>query len=162
MKLQVLLWPLASTAVQCTVVRPTGKLEPDGGTQVTTGVGSTLSVAVAVKVALASHWPGGAVTTRFVGHMRTGGTATTTDMRKVALLTPPKASTATQVTRVTPSGKVLPEGGRQMTGTFGWQVLVAVMLNVATVPDRPVASATRLVAPRRVGATMSGTREVDV
>jgi hypothetical protein len=38
--------PLASVAVQVTVVVPMAKIEPDGGAQSTTGAGSTSSVAV--------------------------------------------------------------------------------------------------------------------
>src|SRR3954447_27059086 len=38
--------PLASLAVQVTVVVPTANLEPEAGSQVTTGFGSSLSVAV--------------------------------------------------------------------------------------------------------------------
>jgi hypothetical protein len=40
--------PLVSVAVQVTVVLPTAKVFPDGGTQTTVGCGSTLSVAVGV------------------------------------------------------------------------------------------------------------------
>ena len=50
--------PLASVAVQSTVVLPTAKVEPDGGTQVTVGAGSTLSVALTVKLTLVPHRPG--------------------------------------------------------------------------------------------------------
>src|SRR5262249_7829338 len=43
------LWlPLESVAVQLTVVEPSGNWAPDGGTQLTVGCGSTLSVAVAL------------------------------------------------------------------------------------------------------------------
>ena len=38
--------PLASLATQVTVVVPTANLEPEAGSQVTTGFGSSLSVAV--------------------------------------------------------------------------------------------------------------------
>src|SRR4029077_18988353 len=42
------LWlPLASLALQRTVVVPSGNWAPDGGAQLTVGLGSTLSVAVA-------------------------------------------------------------------------------------------------------------------
>ena len=152
------LLPVASTAVQSTVVRPTGKLEPDGGTQVTTGAGSQSSVAVTVKLTPAAHWPANAITIGLVGPVRTGGAVSglRTITRKAAGLVTPKASTATQVTVLVLSGKVLPEGGRQVTGTFGWQVLVAVTLNAATAPDGPVASTTRLVAPRNVGGLVRG------
>ena len=110
-----------------------------------------------MKLTAASHWPGSAVTTTFVGQVRTGGVVSRTVTVKVAVLVTPKASTATQVTVLVPSGKVLPEGGVQVTGTSGWQTLVAVTLKVATAPLGPVASITWLVAPRMVGGLASGT-----
>jgi hypothetical protein len=48
-KLQVAVLPLASVAVQVTVVTPTGKHEPDGGVQTTVTPGQ-LSEAVVVKL----------------------------------------------------------------------------------------------------------------
>ena len=86
----------------------------------------------------------------------TGCAGSSTVTVKVAVLVTPKASTATQVTVLVPSGKVLPEGGVQVTGTLGWQRLVAVTLKVATAPPGPVASTTWLVAPRIVGGSVSG------
>jgi O-glycosyl hydrolase len=41
--------PLASCALQVTVVMPIANVEPDAGLQVTVGFGSTASVAVAVN-----------------------------------------------------------------------------------------------------------------
>jgi hypothetical protein len=43
----VALFPLASVAVQLTVVVPTGKVPPEGGALVTVGFASAMSVAVA-------------------------------------------------------------------------------------------------------------------
>jgi hypothetical protein len=49
--------PAASRAVQVTLVVPTGKLAPEGGTQVTAGLGDPASLAVAVKLTTAPPGP---------------------------------------------------------------------------------------------------------
>jgi hypothetical protein len=60
-------------AVQLTVVLPTGNVLPDGGTQLTVGLG--VPVAVTVKLTVAWHTPGAAgTTTGLAGHEMTGGT----------------------------------------------------------------------------------------
>ena len=66
-KLQVLELPAASVAIACTVVVPTGKLEPDRWSVVTVGT-EQLSVAVTVKLAGAAHVPEIAFTLIFAGH----------------------------------------------------------------------------------------------
>src|SRR5438552_16471317 len=61
-KLQVLLLPEASVAVQVTLVVPMGKVEPLGGLQVAVTF-EQLSVAVAVQVTLLlEQWPGSELT----------------------------------------------------------------------------------------------------
>ena len=71
LKLQVAVLPQASTAVQFTVVSPTGNSEPDAGVQKTlTGAGQ-LSVAVTVKVATAPLVPAQPMTTS-VGQVISG------------------------------------------------------------------------------------------
>ena len=57
-KLQLLVWPLASRALQETVVLPTGKLNPEAGLQLMTGDGSQRLVAVTLKLTVFAHWPG--------------------------------------------------------------------------------------------------------
>ena len=64
---QLLVLPLASVAVEATVVVPRGKDEPLGGALTTTGVPAQLSVAVTLKVTLLAHWPGMALTVMFPG-----------------------------------------------------------------------------------------------
>src|SRR5580765_6818366 len=57
---KVLVWvlPCASVTVQTTAVVPTGKTEPEAGTQVTGPTPGQLSVAVGgLKVTTAPHWP---------------------------------------------------------------------------------------------------------
>src|SRR5437588_8250551 len=53
LKLPLALLPVASVAVQLTIVLPIANVEPDAGAQLTLGFGSTLSVAVALKVTIA-------------------------------------------------------------------------------------------------------------
>jgi len=72
LKLQVAVLPDASVAVQVTVVEPTGKHEPDGGLQATVTPGQ-LSVAVAVKFAVAHDPPGGVFAVTFAGQVTVGG-----------------------------------------------------------------------------------------
>src|SRR5215831_1775612 len=66
-KLQVLELPAASVAIACTVVVPTGKLEPDRWSVLTVGT-EQLSVAVTVKLTGAAHVPEIAFTVIFAGH----------------------------------------------------------------------------------------------
>ena len=49
------MWLEVSVAVQLTVVVPFGKLDPEAGEQITVGLGSQLSLAVAMKVTLLEH-----------------------------------------------------------------------------------------------------------
>ena len=56
-KLQLLLWPAMSFAVQVTIVVPLLKLAPDGGLQKTVPPGQ-LSLIVGANVTTAAHWPG--------------------------------------------------------------------------------------------------------
>jgi len=71
-KLPVDVLPALSVAEQVTTVRPTGKVEPDGGEQVTGTVPSTTSVAVAVKVTAAPEGPV-ADAVMDVGKLKEGG-----------------------------------------------------------------------------------------
>ena len=66
------LFPLASAAVQLTVVVPTGNTLPDGGVQPTVGLASKSSVAVAAYETTA---PVGPVATTDIapGRLKTGG-----------------------------------------------------------------------------------------
>lgn len=55
-KLQLDELPLASVAVQVTVVVPTGNVLPEAGEQLTDGLGSQMSEAVAVNVTTLPAW----------------------------------------------------------------------------------------------------------
>jgi hypothetical protein len=116
-KLFLALLPAASTAVQFTVVTPTGKTEPDEGTHVTGLAPLTRSMAVALNVTTA---PLALVAVLVIaaGTVRTGGVVSRTvmvnepggDVRPEELL-------AVQVTVVVPSGKVAPDAWSQDTVT---------------------------------------------
>jgi hypothetical protein len=71
------LFPAASSAVQLTVVVPIANVRPDAGVQDTTGLGSTLSVAVTAYVTLAPDGPV-ALTPIGVGSVNTGAVTSCT------------------------------------------------------------------------------------
>jgi uncharacterized membrane protein len=126
---QLAVFPLASVAVFVTVVTPTGKVLPLGGT-LTRFVTPQLSVALTVKLTLLRlHRPASAVKTRFVGHVTTGFCVSVTVTVKVQLAVLPLASVAVFVTVVTPTGNVLPLGGT-LTRFVTPQLSVALTVNV--------------------------------
>jgi hypothetical protein len=115
LKVHELRFPHASSAVQVTVVEPTGKFDPDGGRQLTVRLVSQSSVALVVQL---TGVPAGSpqAITMFDGQMITGGVVSrmmlTTKLQELDL---PQPSVATQVTVVDPIGKGLPGGGTQIT-----------------------------------------------
>ena len=118
------LLPVASVAVQATVVVPSGKVEPDAGEQTTDGLRSTASVAVASYVTTAP--PGPVASAEIVPGSASAGavvSATTTSNEPADTL--PESSTAVQSTLVVPSGKVEPESGAQATVGSGSTTSVA-------------------------------------
>src|SRR5919199_2202158 len=111
--------PLASVAVQVTVVVPSAKVEPEGGVHATAiGPGSIASLAVGgVKKTcepeeLVASTGAGLGTPASVG-----GAESTTLTANVAVPVLPWASVAVQVTVVEPSGYVAPEAWSQFTAT---------------------------------------------
>jgi len=88
-KLPLLTLPAASVAVQVTVVIPMRKMLPEGGVQRTLGEGSTLSVALTLKVTIAPSRLV-AVTTMLPGSDRMG-----------AVTSPELAATVRLAVRVT-------------------------------------------------------------
>ena len=70
-KVQVLVLPAASVALACTVVVPTGKLEPDAWSS-STGAAEQLSFAVTTKLTLAAQVPGTASALMSPGQVITG------------------------------------------------------------------------------------------
>ena len=116
-KLQVVLMlPLASVALQDTVVTPCGKVEPDGGVQLLLGFGSQASLAVGLKVTTA---PAGLVqvVVMLAGQLTVGAAVsdTVTVKLQALVLVLPAESMAVQLTVLTPDGKPEPEGGEQET-----------------------------------------------
>src|SRR5215472_7659722 len=81
-KVQAAWFPAASVAILVTVVTPTGKVLPLGGT-LTRLVTLQLSVAVTRKVTLLRlHCPGSAVRTRSEGQVITGGCVSLSDVEE--------------------------------------------------------------------------------
>jgi hypothetical protein len=134
-KEQVLVLPLASMAVQFTVVTPLGKVEPLEGAQLTVAPGQ-LSLAVAAYVTTASQAPGAVFTTMGAGHVAVGGSVSLTVMVKEQLAVLPLASAAVQFTVVLPLGKVEPLAGAQLMLAPG-QLSLAVAVKVTTASQAP-------------------------
>ena len=103
-KLQVLVRPTASVAVEVTVVVPFGKVDPEAGVELMVTVPGQLSVAVTVNVTTAPHVPGSVDRTIFAGQVIVGGVTsfTRTVNEQVAVL--PASSVAVHITVVPPSG----------------------------------------------------------
>jgi hypothetical protein len=100
--------PLASVAEQITGVVPVAKTVPEAGLQVTALTPAQLSVALAVKLTTAEHWPRSVLTAMLAGQVRTGASVSLTVTVKEQALVLPLASVAVQVTDVVPLGKVEP------------------------------------------------------
>jgi hypothetical protein len=117
--------PLESRAVQLTDVFPTGKTDPDGGLQLTDGLGSTVSVAVAEN---ATTTPAGSavLVVMLPGMVSVGGVVSTTRTRNVAEALLPEESVAVQVTGVVRIWNWDPDGGLHTTVGFGSTRSVAV------------------------------------
>src|SRR5436190_6445368 len=109
-KLQRLVLPLASVAVQLTAVTPLVNVAPDGGAQ-STVVPGQLSFAGAAKVTTASHRPTWLFVTMFAGQVIVGTSRSCTVTVKLQRLVLPPVSVAVQFTAVTPLVNVVPDGG---------------------------------------------------
>jgi|SRR5437879_13390202 len=79
LKLALALPPFSSVAVQVTSVDPGGKVEPDCGSHSIAGFAVTISVAVAVKEAMAPEGPVASTVTE-AGTVKTGGVLSVTIM----------------------------------------------------------------------------------
>lgn len=106
----VVVLPAGSCAVQVTAVDPTGKLDPEGGTQLNE-LTAQLSVAVAEYGTAAEHKPGAFGTVTF-GTDTVGGSVSLTVTLKPQL---PPPNSELQLTAVVPTGKFEPEAGVQLT-----------------------------------------------
>src|ERR1044071_9834957 len=97
-KVQLEVLPLASVAVQVTVLVPLAKLDPEAGTHRIEPPGQ-LSVSVARKLTLLAHWPGAVLTVIGPGQLIVGGWLSTTVTLKVQFEVLPLASVAVHTTR---------------------------------------------------------------
>ena len=111
-KEQALVLPLASVAVQVTVVTPLANVAPLLGTQLTEPPGQ-LSVNEAVKLTTREHTPAAVFVVIFPGQTATGGSASLTVTENVQALVLPLESVVVHVTVVTPLLNVLPLAGLQ-------------------------------------------------
>src|SRR6266498_2270073 len=104
--------PCASVALHCTVVVPSGNVEPLAGVHVTATLPSTMSVALAVYVTTA---PLALVASAvmFAGSVSAGGVVSTTVTWNVAVPVLCCVSVALHVTVVVPSANVEPLAGEQ-------------------------------------------------
>src|SRR5437764_13429218 len=100
-KVQVLVLPEASVAVQVTVVVPLAKLEPEAGEQLVVTPGQ-LSLAVGLKVTVCAQVPGAGLVKIFAGQVIVGFSVSFTVTVKVQVLVLLEASVAVQVTVVVP------------------------------------------------------------
>ena len=114
-KLPLDVLPCASVAEQLTVVVPSANVLAEAGEQTTGTETSTMSEDEAVNVATA---PEELVASEvmFAGRLNTGGVVSCTVTVKLPLAALPRVSDAEQLTVVTPTEKVLFDGGLQVTG----------------------------------------------
>src|SRR6266571_3042952 len=138
LKVQALVLPLPSVAVQVTTVAPFAKAVPLAGMQTTEAL-PQLSLAVgAVKVATAVHWPASVFFTMLAGQAAmTGASLSLTVTLKVQALVLPLPSVAVQVTTVVPLAKAVPLAGKQRTDALVQLSLAVGVVNVATAVHRP-------------------------
>src|SRR3954454_8793588 len=102
--------------MQVTVVFPRGKIEPEGGSHVTITGPSTLSIAPAAKVTTAPSGPV-ASAVMSLGAVITGGVVSRTMILKEPVAMLPWASVGVQAILFSPSAKLDPEVGLQITPT---------------------------------------------
>jgi hypothetical protein len=123
-KLQLVLLPEVSVAVQVTVVVPIGKVEPEAGLQTKPTPGQ-LSETTGAKVALAPAGQVGSFT-MLPGQVMAGGSVSLTVTVNWQLPVLPCASVAEHVTVVVPLANVEPDAGEQLTAPTPGQLSVAV------------------------------------
>ena len=111
---QMFVFPVASVAVQTTVVTPLAKALPLAGTHTMLSP-AQLSVEVAENVTLLAHEPRLVLTERLAGHVATGASVSLTVTVNAQIFVFPVASVAVQTTVVTPLAKALPLTGTHTT-----------------------------------------------
>jgi hypothetical protein len=131
LKVQVLVLPLASVAVQVTSVAPLGKDQPLAGAQTKPAPGQ-LSLTNGANATACSQVPGAVLVTMSVGQVMTGSSVSFTTTEKLQVAVFPAASVAVQFTAFVPLAKALPLVGVQLTLTPG-QLSVAVAASKLTI-----------------------------
>ncbi len=148
---QVAEFPLASVAVQVTVVVPTRKLS--GASFVTVGLASTTSATVGIPRSMGCPW----MIVRSGGQTKVGAVVSSTVTLKLPVTVLLAASVAVQVTVVVPRAKVLSEAGSQSGVIPLLTKSVAETLKITVAPLGSVASVMRLSGTVRVGGVVSTT-----
>ena len=123
-KLHVDVLPAASVEVEFTVEVPTGKNDPEAGTDTT--VAEQLSVVVTEKNTVAPQSPGVAFMLMFAGQEITGGSTSLTMTVKLHVVLLPAASVEVEFTVVDPTGKNEPDAGVVTSVVEQLSVLVTV------------------------------------
>src|SRR5439155_1558827 len=155
------LFPLASVAVQVTVLVPLAKLVPDAGTH-RIGPPGHLSVNAFPTRRSSDLCPGAVLTVRLPGQLGTGRSVSVTVTVKVQLELLPLASVAVQVTVLVPLAKLDPEAGTHRTEPPG-QLSVNEKAKLALVAHCPGAVLTvRLPGQLGTGRSVSVTVTVKV
>jgi hypothetical protein len=161
-KLQVLVLPWPSLALQRTVVVPRGNANPLAGTQLTVAA-PQLSVAVGTaNVTLLEQLPTDVLTMTFPGHgVMAGGSVSLTVTVKLHPVLLPCPSFALQFTVVVPRGKEEPLTGEQVTVAVP-QLSVAVAVKVTLLAQLPPEVLTDLLAGQVIaGGSASATVTVN-
>ena len=123
---QVDVFPLASVAVQVTVVMPIGNVDPLAGKHEAVTPGHLSAAVRGGYVTTTPVAPGvAAAAVMFAGQVIVGACVSTTVTVNIHELWLPEASVAVAVTVVVPFGNALPEGGLLTTTTPG-QLSLAV------------------------------------
>jgi hypothetical protein len=150
------LLPLASVAVQVTVVAPSGNVDPLAGVQLTATLPFTRSLAVAVKVKLA---PVALVasTVALAGTVTTGPIVSVTVTVKEADPLLFFVSVAVHETVVGPSENVAPLAGVQLTTTEPSTTSLADAVKLNAAPVAPVASTVVFAGTVTTGPVVSVT-----
>jgi hypothetical protein len=118
-------FPDVSVTVLVTVVVPFGNAEPEGGV-LTSVLPGQLSLLVTTKLTTAEQRFGSVETVIFAGQVIVGGSLSLIVTVKVHDAVFFDSSLTSQVTVVTPFGKVAPEAGMHVTAPTPGQLSVAV------------------------------------
>lgn len=111
LKPHVPVFDAASTAVQVTVVTPTGNVEPEAGTHVTVAPEQLSAGDGTLKLTTAEHWPEALATTTGIGQVTIGASVSFT----VTVNVHSGPFAATQFTVVVPTWKNVPDAGKHVT-----------------------------------------------